>query len=97
MDDEVEIADAVQTAVAAAMEAPEVVLTAMYEAVLAYHETRDPAVLSEFAKAARSSAIVHSAPNYARTLEDAPSRALGAGRSLDEIFAGQPGNRHGSR
>jgi hypothetical protein len=88
MGNEIEIADAVATAVASAMEVPEVILTAMYEAVLAYHETKDLAVLIEFAEAARLTAIVHSAPNYAKTLENAPSRALRPGRPLDEIFAG---------
>jgi hypothetical protein len=31
----------------------------MYEAVLASHETKDPAILIEFAEAARLTAIVH--------------------------------------
>jgi hypothetical protein len=44
--------------------------------------------LIEFAEAARLSAIVHSARNYAKTLENAPSRARRPGRPLDEIFAG---------
>ena len=34
-------------------------LTAMYEAVFAYHESHDPTVLIEFAEAARLTAIVH--------------------------------------
>jgi hypothetical protein len=97
VDKEVEIADAARTAVATAMKAPEVILTAMYEAVLAYHQTKDPAVLIEFAEAARMTAIVNLAPNDAKTLEIPPARALGAGRSLDEIFAEQPANRHGPR
>lgn len=83
-----ETAVAVETAVATAMEAPEVMLTAMYEAVLEYHQSKDSAVLTEFAEAARLTAIVHSAPDYAKTLENAPSRALRPGRPLDEIFAG---------
>jgi hypothetical protein len=86
MDNEVEIADAIQTAVAAAMEAPEAVLTAMYKAMLTYHETKDPAILIEFAEAARLTAMVH----YAKRLKNAPLPALGGGRSLDEIFARQP-------
>jgi hypothetical protein len=88
MPDEIEIMSDVDVAVATAMEAPEAILTAMYEAVLAYHESKDPAVLIEFAEAARLSAIVHSAPNYAKTLENAPSRARRPGRPPDEIFAG---------
>jgi len=44
--------------------------------------------LIEFAKAARLTAIVHSAPDYAKMLENAPSRARRPGRPLDEIFAG---------
>jgi hypothetical protein len=88
MSDESETERAVEIAVATAMEAPEVMLTAMYEAVLAYHETKDPAVLIEFAESARLTAIVHSAPDYAKTLENAPSRGLRPGRPLDEIFAG---------
>jgi hypothetical protein len=78
------------------MEAPEAILTAMYEAVLAYHETKNSTVLIEFAEAARVTATIHLAPNDAKTLEIPPARALGAGRSLDEIFAGQPDHRHGS-
>jgi hypothetical protein len=87
MGNEIEIADAVETAVATAMEAPEAMLTAMYEAVLGYHETKDSAVLIEFAEAARLTAIVHSSPDYAKTLENAPSHAPRPGRPLDEIFA----------
>ena len=82
----------VDDAVSAAMQAPERVLAAMYEAVLAYHESKDPAVLIEFAEAARLTAIVHSAPNYAKTLENAPHRAGDPGRSLADIFAGHPAN-----
>jgi hypothetical protein len=88
MGTEIEIADQVETAVAAAMETPEVFLTAMYRAVLTYHETNDSTILIEFARAARLTAIVHSAPDYAKTLENAPTRALRPGRPLDEIFAG---------
>lgn len=85
---EIVSADEVQAAVATAMEAPQVILTAMYKAVLAYHEAKDPAILIEFAEAARLTAIVHSASDYAKTLESAPYRAGRPGRPLDEIFAG---------
>jgi hypothetical protein len=88
MGDEILIGDAVETAVATAMAAPETVLTALYQAVFTYHETNDPAVMIEFAEAARLTAIVHSAPGYAKTLENAPSSPPRPGRPLDEIFAG---------
>lgn len=88
MSAEIVDADEAQAAVATAMAAPEVILTAMYQAVLAYHEAKDPAILIEFAEAARLTASVHSASDYPKTLESAPSRAGRPGRPLDEIFAG---------
>jgi hypothetical protein len=90
MRDEIEIVDGVATAVKTAMEDLEVILTAMYEAVFAYHETKDPEALIDFAEAARVAAIVRSAAQHAKTLENASPPALGKGRSLDEIFAAQP-------
>ncbi len=75
-------------AVAAALEAPERVLTSMYEAVFAYHESHDPTVLIEFAEAARLTAIVHSSPGYEKTLESAPRHSGRPGRPLADIVAG---------
>ena len=78
----------VDAAGSAAMEAPDRVLTAMYEAVFAYHESQDPAVLIEFAEAARLTAIVHSSPGYEKTLESAPRHSGRPGRPLADIVAG---------
>lgn len=85
MDDQFDVDRAVE----AAMEAPDRVLSAMYAAVLAYHESKDPAVLVEFAEAARLTAIVHSSPDYEKILECAPRSPGRPGRPLADILAGR--------
>jgi hypothetical protein len=87
MDHDIDIRSEVEVAVATAMEAPDKILSAMYEAVYAYHDNGDPAVLIEFAEAARLTALVHASPGYAEALQNAPTRPGLPGRSLRDIFA----------
>jgi hypothetical protein len=77
----------IEKAVSAAMESPQRLLRSMFRAVYTYLDTDDPAELTRFARAAAASVRAHAAPDYEKTLLDAPIRPGAAGRSIEEIFA----------
>lgn len=62
------------------------ILAALAVAVCEYQRSQDPAVLAAFARDFSATVELHSDPDYLRALSEAPTTAIGPGRTVVEVF-----------